>query len=189
MPRASSATSGTPSPDDVLRPAGLIKLSETTLPWNAILADQGNTTAPGIATHNLSLYRTASGSLVFGAGTTFWTWGLSDEHDDSPYGADIANVDIQQFTINMFADMGIQPGVADAFLISQGLKRATASTDTTPATTSINDLPDTVEALKAVTITGTATDNDGNPLTADGQGGRSRGFARRRQQLEGRQFH
>ena len=69
----------------------------------------------------------------------------------------------------MFADMGIQPGVADAILISQGLKRASASTDTTPAVASIDDLPDTIEALKQVTITGTATDNDGNPLTADGK--------------------
>ena len=157
------------SPDDNLRPAGLIKLSETTLPWDAILIDQGNTIAPGVATHNLSLYRTESGSLVFGAGTTFWTWALSNEHDSSPYGAEIENVDIQQFTINMFADMGIQPGVADAFLISQGLKRASASTDTTAAVASINDLPDTVEALRPVTITGTATDNDGNPLTTDGK--------------------
>ncbi|WP_147154271.1 N,N-dimethylformamidase beta subunit family domain-containing protein, partial [Reyranella soli] len=157
------------SPDDNQRPAGLIKLSETTLSWNAILTDQGNNTAPGVATHNLSLYRTASGSLVFGAGTTFWTWGLSDEHDSSPYGANIENVDIQQFTINMFADMGIQPGVADAFLISQGLKRASASTDTTAAVASINDLPDTVEALSPVMITGTATDIDGNPLTTDGK--------------------
>ena len=131
--------------------------------------DQGNTTAPGVATHNLSLYRTESGSLVFGAGTTFWTWALSNEHDSSPYGAEIENIDIQQFTINMFADMGIQPGVADAFLISQGLKRASASTDTTAAVASINDLPDTVEALSPVTITGTATDNDGNPLTTDGK--------------------
>ena len=114
-----------------LRPAGLIKLSETTIPWNGILVDQGNTVAPGSATHNLSLYRTPSGALVFGAGTTFWSWGLSDEHDSSPYGANIENTDIQQFTINMFADMGIQPGVADAFLVSQGLKRASASTDTT----------------------------------------------------------
>ncbi len=157
------------SPDDNLRPAGLIKLSETTLPWNAILVDQGNTTLPGEATHNLSLYRTASGSLVFGAGTTFWTWALSNRHDGSPYDANIENIDIQQFTINMFADMGIQPGVADAILISQGLKRASASTDTTPAVASINDLPDSVEALKPVTITGAATDNDGNPLTTDGR--------------------
>ena len=157
------------SPDDNMRPAGLIKLSETTLPWDGILVDQGNTVAPGVATHNLSLYRTESGALVFGAGTIFWTWALSNEHDSSPYGADIENVDIQQFTINMFADMGIQPGVADAFLISQGLKRASASTDTTAAVASINDLPDTVEALTPVTITGTATDNDGNPLTTDGK--------------------
>ena len=117
----------------------------------------------------VALSRPTSGSLVFGAGTIFWTWALSDQHDSSPYGADIENVDIQQFTINMFADMGIQPGVADAFLISQGLKRASASTDTTAAVASINDLPDTVEALSPVTITGTATDNDGNPLTTDGR--------------------
>src|SRR6185436_12785937 len=109
------------------------------------------------------------GSLVFGAGTTFWTWALSDRHDSSPYGAEIENLDIQQFVINMFADMGIQPGVADAVLISQGLKRASASTDTTPAVASINNLPDTVEALSPVMITGTATDNDGNPLTTDGR--------------------
>ena len=38
---------------------------------------------------------------------------------------------------------------------------------------SINDLPDTLEALRAVTITGTATDNDGN-LTTDGRAPRSR---------------
>ncbi|HEX2885663.1 N,N-dimethylformamidase beta subunit family domain-containing protein, partial [Vineibacter terrae] len=157
------------STNDIMRPPGLIKLSETTLPWDGILVDQGNTVAPGVATHTLSLYRTESGSLVFGAGTTFWTWALSNEHDSSPYGADIENVGIQQFVINMFADMGIQPGVADAFLISQGLKRASASTDTTPAVASINDLPDTIEALRPVTITGTATDVDGNPLTTDGK--------------------
>jgi hypothetical protein len=34
---------------------------------------------------------------------------------------------------------------------------------------SINDLPDTVEALSPVAITGTATDNDGNSLTTDGR--------------------
>ena len=69
------------SPDDEYRPAGLIKLSETTIPWSGILIDQGNTVAPGIATHNLSLYRADSGALVFGAGTVFWTWALSDKHD------------------------------------------------------------------------------------------------------------
>ena len=112
------------SPEDDLRPAGLIKLSDTTIPWGSILTDQGNQVAPGVATHNLSLYRAESVALVFGAGTVFWTWALSDLHDGSPYDARIANRDIQQFTINMFADMGIQPGVSDAILQSQGLVRA-----------------------------------------------------------------
>ena len=169
------------SPDDALRPAGLIKLSETTLPWNAILMDQGNTTAPGVATHNLSLYRTASGSLVFGAGTIFWTWALSDQHDSSPYGAEIENIDIQQFTINMFADMGIQPGVADAFLISQGLKRASASTDTTPAVASIDDLPDTIEALEVGDDHRHGDRQRRQPADRRRQGRGGRGLARRRQ--------
>ena len=156
------------SPDNEYRPAGLIKLSETTIPWNAILVDQGNVTAPGTATHNLTLYRASSGALVFSAGTVFWSWGLSNEHDSSPYGADIANPDLQQFVLNLFADMGIQPGVSDAVLASQGIVRATASTDTVAASATMVDLPDTVSALSTVTISGTATDNDGNPLTSDG---------------------
>ncbi|OYX97403.1 MAG: hypothetical protein B7Y80_19850 [Hyphomicrobium sp. 32-62-53] len=159
------------SPEDAYRPAGLIKLSETTIPWSGILVDQGNRVQPGIATHNLSLYRDAeSGALVFGAGTVFWSWALSNEHDSSPYGANIENLAIQQFTVNMFADMGIQPGVTDAILATQGLVRATASTDTIAATTSINDLPDTVSALSNVLITGTAADFNGTPDVTNDDG-------------------
>lgn len=157
------------SPEDLLRPAGLIKLSGTTIPWDGILIDQGNTTSPGSATHTLSLYRAESGALVFGAGTTFWSWGLSDMHANAPYGAQIANADLQQFTVNMFADMGIQPGVSDAMLISQGLKRATASTDHVAATATIGQLPAHAAALSPVTITGTATDDDRNAATSDGK--------------------
>ncbi|WP_201295937.1 DUF4082 domain-containing protein, partial [Cyanobium sp. Copco_Reservoir_LC18] len=156
------------SPEDDFRPAGLIKLSETTLPWNNILIDQGNRTAPGIATHNLSLYRDVeSGALVFGAGTVFWTWALSNLHDNTPYAANIENRDIQQFTVNMFADMGIQPGVADAILFSQGLVRAVGITDTVAAKTTINDIPSSVPAGFTVLITGTAIDDNGTPITTD----------------------
>ncbi len=105
---------------------------------------------------------------MFSAGSVFWSWGLSDAHDSEPYGANIANTDLQQFVVNLFADMGIQPGVADAVLASQGLVRATASTDTIAATAVMADLPDTVAALDTITISGTATDDDGNPLTDDG---------------------
>ncbi|CAN7457448.1 DUF4082 domain-containing protein [Phenylobacterium sp. LjRoot219] len=157
------------SPDDANRPAGLIKLSETTIPWSAILVDQGNRTEPGTATHSLSLYRDDSGALVFGAGTVFWSWGLSDMHDSGPYGANIENRALQQFTLNMFADMGIQPQVADAILQSQNLVRASASNDLIGATATLNNVPDTVTALSTVTISGTAADIDNNPSNADGR--------------------
>ncbi|MDB5314180.1 MAG: Cadherin, partial [Rhodospirillales bacterium] len=156
------------SPEDEYRPEGLIKLSETTIPWSGILVDQGNTTAPGTATHNLSLYRAESGALVFGAGTVFWTWALSNEHDNAPYSAQIEGRTIQQFTVNMFADMGIQPAVADAILASQSLVRASASNDSTPASAGLVDLPSTISARQTLTITGTATDVDGNAATPDG---------------------
>ena len=157
-------------PEDENRPPSLIKLSETTLDWPVILTDQGNRVEPGTATHNLTLYRAPSGALVFSAGTVFWTWGLSDEHDLSPYFSttDIESPIIQQLAVNVFADMGIQPGVADAILASQGLVRASASTDFVPATTTLADLPDTVDQFTPVTITGTATDDDGDPATSDG---------------------
>jgi VCBS repeat-containing protein len=157
------------SPVDAFRPAGLIKLSETTIPWSQILTDQGNRTEPGTATHSLSLYRAPSGALVFGAGTVFWSWGLSNEHDSSPYGANIQSATLQQFTVNMFADMGIQPGVSDAILQSQGLVRALTSNDRVAATTTLNDLPDSVSALSQVTISGSAADIDNDPSNDDGR--------------------
>ena len=156
------------SPVDDYRPAGLIYLSETTIPWSGILVDQGNTVEAGVATHNLSLYRAESGALVFGAGTVFWSWGLSDTHDNEPYAANIENTALQQFTINLFADMGIQPAVADAVLASQGLLRAIASTDFAAATASFDALPASLPAGTVIQITGTATDDDGDPLTNDG---------------------
>jgi hypothetical protein len=157
------------SPDDAFRPAGLIKLSETTIPWSQILIDQGNRTEPGVATHSLSLYRDPSGALVFGAGTVFWSWCLSNEHDDSPYGAAIESTPLQQFTVNMFADMDIQPGVSDTVLQAQGLVRASASDDHVAATATLDDLPASVGALVQVTISGTAADIDNDPANADGK--------------------
>ena len=148
-------------PQDAFRPEGLITLSETTLPWSAILTDQGNRTAPGTATHNLSLYRAESGALVFGAGTVFWSWGLSNAHDNAPYGAQIESAVIRQFTVNLFADMGIQPGVADAVLASQSLVRASASTDGVAADVTMADLPATLAALQTLLITGSASDAAG----------------------------
>ena len=55
--------------DNGFRPAGLIRLSDTTVTGVDKLQDFGSTYAPGTANHALTLYRHASGALVFGAGT------------------------------------------------------------------------------------------------------------------------
>ena len=67
--------------------------------------DYGGTTQQGsTATHHLTLYRAPSGALVFGAGTVQWAWGLDNGGTSNP--VDSA---MQQATVNLFADMGVQP--------------------------------------------------------------------------------
>ena len=70
------------APDNGFSPPGLIKLSSTTLNVTTALRDYGTIDGNGTATHNLTMYKDpASGALVFGAGTVFWSWGLSSNHD------------------------------------------------------------------------------------------------------------
>ena len=111
------------SPDNGFRPAGLIDLSSTTQQvTNNYLRDYGNTFGDGTATHNLVEYRDpVSGALVFGAGTVFWSWGLSADHDQLPqYGAKMpADPNVQQAMVNLLADMGVQPTTLQATLQSR----------------------------------------------------------------------
>ena len=94
--------------DNGARPAGLIRLSSATYNLSGdLLLDNGSTFGNGPATHNLTLYRAASGALVFGAGTVQWAWGLDANHDRSGMAVD---QDMRQATVNLFADMGVQPG-------------------------------------------------------------------------------
>ena len=92
--------------DNNFRPPGLIFLSSTTVNGDPILQDYGSTYATGVATHNLTLYRDPSGALVFGAGTVQWSWGLDSNHDN---GSAAPSPAMQQATVNLFADMGVQP--------------------------------------------------------------------------------
>src|SRR4051812_2092620 len=144
------------SPDNGFAPAGLIDLSSTTLPVNTYLLDYGSTTGLGTATHNLTLYRDpASGALVFGAGTVFWSWGLSGEHDGA---ATPTDPNVQQAMVNLLADMGVQPGS-----LQPGLVGAAASTDATPPNSSIST-PANGSAFadgQPVTISGVASDIGG----------------------------
>lgn len=145
------------------RPQGQIKLSSTTVPWNAVLTDFGNTTQPGTLTHNLSLYRDDSGALVFGAGTVFWTWGLSNEHDASPYGGSLVNRNVQQLSVNVLADMGVFAGSLQGDLVSS------VSGDTIAATTTltVDGGITQVQAGQLVTLRGIAVDANGTPQTED----------------------
>lgn len=106
-------------------------------------------------THKLSLYRHTSGALVFGAGTVQWSWGLDDTHDDGNLPADPS---MQQATVNLFADMGVQPGNLQA-----GLQPASISTDfTAPQTSIISPVHgSTVTSGSSITITGSASDVGG----------------------------
>jgi len=115
--------------------------------------------------HNLSLYRHSSGALVFGAGTVQWSWGLDGVHDR---GSSTPDARMQQATVNLFADMAVQPGSLQA-----GLVAATNSTDAqTPATVITSPANNANIAVgTSVTIRGTASDNNvvaGVEVSVDG---------------------
>jgi Domain of unknown function (DUF4082)/Cadherin-like domain len=144
------------SPDNGFRPAGLIHLSSTTLSVDTYMIDYGTTDGAYTATHNLSLYRyQSSGSIVFGAGTVFWVWGLDADHDFSADPNTPVDPNVQQATLNLLADMGVQPQT-----LQSGLVAATQSTDVTPPVSTINPLG-SVAQQKMVAITGSAADSGG----------------------------
>ncbi|MCK1335491.1 DUF4082 domain-containing protein [Bradyrhizobium sp. 38] len=145
--------------DNGFRPAGLIDMSSTTRNVNSLLLDNGLTTGPGTATHNLTLYRDPeSGALVFGAGTVMYPWGLSDQY--VPYKGLTAPVSsaVQQSMVNLLAEMGVMPQTLQAGLVS-----AQASTDHTAPTAVINSPTGgtNISQGQTVTITGTASDAGG----------------------------
>jgi Bacterial Ig domain len=140
--------------DNGFRPAGNIDLSTTTEHVAAKLVNPGNATVPGVATHHLTLHRMPSGALVFGAGTVQWSWGL----EGNPEGSGRPDIRMEQATVNLLADMGVQP----ATLIG-GLVAATASADTVPPTSHFaSPSPTSVPTVgTTVTIAGTAADAGG----------------------------
>jgi Domain of unknown function (DUF4082)/Cadherin-like domain/Bacterial Ig domain len=153
------------SPDNGFRPPGLIHLSSTTLQVGSYLLDYGATDGTYTATHNLSLYRDPTkGALVFGAGTVFWAWGLDADHDlDDTYPTPV-DPNVQQAMVNLFADMGVQPGT-----LQTGLVPASKSTNTTPPVSTISApaAGASVVEEQAVTITGSATATGGQVADVD----------------------
>ncbi|MBK9121839.1 MAG: tandem-95 repeat protein [Chloroflexi bacterium] len=136
------------------RPAGLFKMSSTTHLVDQKLLDYSSDFGPEIATHNLTMYKAPSGALVFGAGTIQWSWGLDGNHDR---GETSPSADMQQATVNLFADMGnVQPETLQAGLIA-----ATQSTDATAPTSTITSPSNGATVQMPVTVTGTAADSGG----------------------------
>jgi hypothetical protein len=146
--------------DNGFRPAGLMQLSSTSIQASAKVIGENiyqgrDIYLPGPATHVMTMYRAASGALVFSAGTVQWSWGLDGQHDN---GSSPPDSSIRQATVNLLGDMGVQPGT-----LQPGLVYATSSTDNTPPTSKIiqpaagSNLP----LGTAVTISGTAADTLG----------------------------
>ncbi|AXJ11223.1 DUF4082 domain-containing protein [Arthrobacter sp. PM3] len=141
--------------DNGFRPAGLIRLSTTTGPVDQYLQDFGTTVRPGTTTHHMTMYRAASGALVFSAGTVQWTWGLDEVHDGDGAPADPR---MQQAQINLLADMGAQPATRDTALAA-----ASPSSDKTAPAVTISAPVEgaTVPHGTSVTVSGTASDTGG----------------------------
>ncbi len=162
--------------DNGHRPAGLFRVSATTVDNVLYCVHPARGCETGTADHNATLYRAPSGALVFGAGTLQWTWGLDENHDSATgvpperenglttrVGVDPNGPDrnIQQATLNLFADMGAQPTTMQSDLIA-----ASASSDGAAPTSRI-DAPtegDTVGG--SVSVAGTAADAGGGVVAA-----------------------
>jgi methionine-rich copper-binding protein CopC len=148
--------------DNGYRPAGLIHLSTTTGAVPQYLQDFGLVVAPGTTTHNMTLYRAASGAKVFSAGTIQWSWGLDVNHDSNnvvPDGSTVpVDVRMRQATVNLLADLGALP-----LSLNSDLVAASASSDTTPPVSSVTSpqAGATVANGSTVTVTGSATDVGG----------------------------
>jgi hypothetical protein len=162
--------------DNGFRPAGLIRMSETHMSGVQYPMDAGSVYDQGTATHALTLYRAKSGALVFGTGTVQYTWGLDNFHSNptsrgplqNPY-SNRVNYDpygpskvVQQATVNVFADMGVQPAN-----LQRDLVPATASMDKTAPLTKIT-WPAQGAAVSGpvASIKGIATDTGGGVVAS-----------------------
>jgi N,N-dimethylformamidase beta subunit-like protein len=157
--------------DNGARPAGLMKLSETLSPHEGAVLTLGFNPETNVveyyyparaATHNMTLYKHASGALVFGAGNITLSWSLGehlwDYQTSGGYPVPSPDAKMQQAVLNLFADMGAQAATR-----APNLQPASASTDFVNPTSAIESFihGPTFRVNTAVTIRGTASDVGG----------------------------
>ena len=105
--------------------------------------------------HKLSIYKNASGALIFGAGTVQWSWGLDAGHDR---GSLPPSPDMQQATINLLGDMGTLPQS-----LQSGMVLPVLSTDLIAPSITISSPASGTNVVinNGTTIKGTAADPGG----------------------------
>jgi methionine-rich copper-binding protein CopC len=145
--------------DNGFRPPGEIDMSKTCENVSQALLTVNEEIGAANECNSLTLYKAASGALVFDAGTVQWTWGLNNNHDGDKNGTDTA---MQQATVNLFAIMGnVQPATLMSGLVAgtqPGYTAAPSSTITSPSTGA------TFANGSTITISGTATDSGGGVI-------------------------
>ena len=142
--------------DNGSRPAGEIDMSKTCANVSQLLLDYREDIGTGNACNSLTLYRAASGALVFDTGTSHWTWGLNANHDGDVNNP--ASPDMQQATVNVLADMGAAPATLDSSLTYAPVPADTTSPISTITSPSAGA---TLSNGDSVTVRGTATDATG----------------------------
>ena len=69
--------------DNGFRPPGEIDMSKTCENVDQALLTVSEQIGPANECNSLTLYKAASGALVFDAGTVQWAWGLNSNHDEN----------------------------------------------------------------------------------------------------------
>lgn len=175
--------------DNGWRPAGLQRLSETTVDNVQVIQDYGATFDSGTATHALVLHRRAAPSyaIVFGAGTVQWSWGLDNQHDvNDPQRSNKYSIrvhehpqgpcgDVQKLTLNVLADQGVLPSTLAPELAAHGRHLAASRDERAPTPYDVSGSFDSRARL--VRVTGRAADAGGGVVASvevswDGGGAR-----------------
>lgn len=112
--------------------------------------------------HKMAIYRHSSGALVFSSGTMQWPWGLDDKHDLNTATPPVQPVstDMQQATVNLFHDMGVDAGSLQVNLVAPPIILDVLP----PSTTIVYPAHNSTVAGGSITITGTSADNGGGTV-------------------------
>lgn len=144
--------------DNGSRPAGLVRLSSTTVTVPVALNQGYQFIMNTPVTHRVTFYKHPSGALVFATGTMDWVWGLESVHSGGS-GVPVSQT-LRQATVNILADMGVQPAS-----LQPGLLPAAASSDASAPLAFVTPAAGAAVG-ETQALTGTASDAGGGVVAA-----------------------